>query len=1035
MAGPERPYPTEEFLRACRAEIASARRHDGSAGPADVVLLHSGRQTGGGEFREYVFRCRNWRDTLDGRALLIRSEGSRREWSPAEATRGPDGAVRVRTVADLGTDRVKAELREDDAGNWVALLKRLEAVGTPESPLETAMAGLLLDQGDAVVGQVPDPHRWVAGWHGLQLNDRQRRAVAQALGSRILFLWGPPGTGKTDVVSYIVEGCYRQGHRVLFLAPTNVAVDQALERICELLQREDGFDSGLVQRAGRIVVPGLGLRFGEQVDEERITARVNAAIDARLALAKPELDGVRAALALHDESRRLAASLDGARARQREAAAERDAAAHRLLAADAAAAGLRLRLAQAPSAQGRFADRKQAKLDELRADLAGEIEATAAAALAQQGAATRLARAEGEIPALEAQQQRAVTALAGSPPRAALEARAKELHQLIQDLDAERRRLQDAVRARCRVLGTTVARAVQSRRLLDEIDVVVIDEAGMVDLPSAWVAAGLAGKRVVVAGDFRQLPAVTKAASDDADKDQQPHSRQWAARDAFHAAGLVGTDGAARARDPRLVGLDTQYRMHPAICGLVNAVAYPDAPLRTGRPDGSRLPDSPLLPGPLVLLDTSGQRVPGSGSGAHRTNAVHEAVIHELVRGLQYDGVLPARVPAGEDGPGPGARLAVIAPYKDQVRRLSEGLRHRFGEEYEGLVDTVHRFQGSQRPLVVIDMVAGAGPKPGFFYEGTGLTSTTTRLLNVAASRAQDHLVVVADVAHLREHLAPHSEALVMLDHLERHAVRLPVAELVPVRQAAELAGLAEDELARPAFFPADEVGRAVAWDIGRAVTGIDVYCAFLNANAVDHWIGPLGERAAAGVAVTVHTRDHSGDVRASWLVERLRGSGITVLQRERMHEKVLIVDDSVLWHGSLNLLAKVGPTDLMMRLTDPESCRRVRRIMTQARPGDEKRWERPGGADPRVRAAVPSRVPAPPTTPGPPGAGGATTAAGVPAGTVPGDVVGGRLYLKVPYEEKDEARRLVRARWDGALKLWWVDAATDRATVRRWLP
>ncbi|MFD0264738.1 DUF5710 domain-containing protein [Kitasatospora indigofera] len=50
--------------------------------------------------------------------------------------------------------------------------------------------------------------------------------------------------------------------------------------------------------------------------------------------------------------------------------------------------------------------------------------------------------------------------------------------------------------------------------------------------------------------------------------------------------------------------------------------------------------------------------------------------------------------------------------------------------------------------------------------------------------------------------------------------------------------------------------------------------------------------------------------------------------------------------------------------------------------------------------------------------------------------MVDGRLYLKVPYQEKDEARRLVRARWDGKLKLWWVDAAgTDRAAVRRWLP
>ncbi|MFD7232460.1 AAA family ATPase [Streptomyces sp. NPDC059881] len=91
--------------------------------------------------------------------------------------------------------------------------------------------------------------RWVADWASLKLNPRQRQAVEQALAGKVLFLWGPPGTGKSEVVGHIVEGCYRQGHSV-FLAPAKVAMDQALERICELLSGESGFDSGRVQRAG-----------------------------------------------------------------------------------------------------------------------------------------------------------------------------------------------------------------------------------------------------------------------------------------------------------------------------------------------------------------------------------------------------------------------------------------------------------------------------------------------------------------------------------------------------------------------------------------------------------------------------------------------------------------------------------------------------------------------------------------------------------------------------------------------------------------
>ncbi|WP_226872053.1 phospholipase D-like domain-containing protein [Microbispora sitophila] len=140
-----------------------------------------------------------------------------------------------------------------------------------------------------------------------------------------------------------------------------------------------------------------------------------------------------------------------------------------------------------------------------------------------------------------------------------------------------------------------------------------------------------------------------------------------------------------------------------------------------------------------------------------------------------------------------------------------------------------------------------------------------------------------------------------MLDHLERHAHRLSVDDLVPFRCAADLAGLPEEELARPAFFPADEVPRAIAWDVARARHSIEIYCAFLDPDPVHSWLRHLAPRVQAGVRVTVHTRDQSEDVRRKALIEELRAAGCQVATRERMHEKVLILDDTVLWHRSLN--------------------------------------------------------------------------------------------------------------------------------------
>ncbi|GAA1254368.1 AAA domain-containing protein [Streptomyces javensis] len=1023
MPQTKQPYPVAELLAAVRSEIQAERRSDGQDG--QKVSLSGGRlvSSSAGRF-EYVFVCKKWNQSLDGAPVLVRASRSRGLWTMAEASRMPDGKVRLIATENLGKPISNVQIRQDDTAGLVLVAERLESVGQEDSPVRVESAGWIVGTGSPAVVREADPGRWVSNWQGLRLNPRQRLAIEQALASQILFLWGPPGTGKTDVVGHIVEGCFRQGHNILFLAPTKVAVDQALERMCDLLKTEDRFAEGLVQRAGDIEVPSLRDRYGEFVDPVQITARISAQLDESLTKATETLRHIRVAIALHDDLASLEQALSSARTSRSAAATAKEAAEKDGLRAEADVARLRLRISELGTPSGLFAKRKEAQLAALGAELA-QAEAASHGARKQASDAEREAgQAAADIGELTGRLAAVRAQLAGVAARQVLAQQAEVLQKQIDELDQQRRKIHDTVRSRCRVMGATVAKAVQSRKLLDRVDVVVMDEAGMIDLPSAWLAAGLAGKRVVVAGDFRQLPAVTKGEGDQkATEQERAHSRQWAARDAFHAAGLVSESGSVR-QDPRLVALDTQYRMREPICDVVNVVAYPDAPLSTGRDGQSRIPFNPLVDAPVILIDTSKHRIPGPD---HKANTVNEAVVHELVRGLQYEGVLPGRKwEQAETGERTTDRLGVIAPYKAQVQALKGSLKYRFGEEYEGLVDTIHRFQGSQRPIIVFDTAVGAGKNPGFFYHGTGLSSQTCRLLNVALSRAQDHLIVVADIDHLRKHLAPHSEARVMLDHLERHAQLISADQLVPTRDAAQLSSLSEEELARPAFFPADEVYAAVEWDIARAVTSIELYCPFLDPRPVRKWSALLGQRVAEGVKVIVYTRaaeeqrDDAAAQRHQQRIDELRSVGCEMDFRERMHEKVLIIDGSVLWHGSLNLLANTGPTDLMMRFTDPASCERVSRVIERARK-ERAAW------NPRQAVSGGSRHER--------GAAAPSTLSGDDA-VSPGDVVDGRLYLQVPYAEKEEAKEELCARWDGKRRLWYADAArVSRARASRWLP
>lgn len=59
-----------------------------------------------------------------------------------------------------------------------------------------------------------------------------------------------------------------------------------------------------------------------------------------------------------------------------------------------------------------------------------------------------------------------------------------------------------------------------------------------------------------------------------------------------------------------------------------------------------------------------------------------------------------------------------------------------------------------------------------------------------------------------------------------------------------------------------------------------------------------------------------------------MRRDGITVRIRKGMHEKVILIDDVVVWQGSLNLLSHKSTTEQMQRIASPKVPNRVSELL-----------------------------------------------------------------------------------------------------------
>ncbi|MFE3887787.1 AAA domain-containing protein [Streptomyces lydicus] len=594
-------------------------------------------------------------------------------------------------------------------------------------------------------------------------NESQELVVSSAMTQALTVATGPPGTGKSEVVTAAVATCVAAGQSVLVASTNNEAVNvvaercdaiapgllmrtgnkEALEREAEKLERLLG-EPAQAPRRGSATVGGAlrntrARAAGQQAEAERRVGEEGRLLEllrdreeraAALELPLTLLEGAWAAGA-HGDSVTALGRWEG-RARKAAGARwwllggwRRARALAALVAAAAPPEGDGAPwpgwVAGRPVPPGLLAELADAVAVERRLrELVPRHTAWDEKGLKQSRLETAAALSE-----LSAELSGAVSAEVLARARGLMSQRLQALRSRSGFQKSQRNLM-------AHLKGWAIStHSVRQLELAPKLfDLVVIDEASQCSVPSVLPLLFRA-RRALIIGDPMQLAHIAGIA--------QQGERQARVRAGLSAAQLEhhrltyhlysAYHAAAQHGDTALL-LDEHYRCHPEIADVVNGHCYAGQ-LQVLTDVRRQVPalDPAGSAGPAPVLgwvEVPGGESARGGGGRSWRNAAEAGAVRRVVDALL------ARLPQD-------ATVGVVTPFRAQKEALARVWR----DDDRVRVGTVHAFQGGQRDVMVLSPVATLNTPP----RTTHWVASQVNLWNVAVTRAKSQLITVGSHA------------------------------------------------------------------------------------------------------------------------------------------------------------------------------------------------------------------------------------------------------------------------------------------------
>ncbi len=254
-------------------------------------------------------------------------------------------------------------------------------------------------------------------------------------------------------------------------------------------------------------------------------------------------------------------------------------------------------------------------------------------------------------------------------------------------------------------------------------DLLVIDEASQCDIASALPLIYRA-KKVAIIGDPLQLKHITSVADYEEEYLAERLNLQSFQLKYYEKSLYDYGFGLAVKSNLGTSFLDEHYRSHSQIIGFSNTHFYER---RLGQTMTIRTRDEDFMfgnPG-INWINVRGEM--------HQERNINQL---EINRCIHIANSLKVQFP--------NASIGIVTPFRDQYRAIFNLLQQQLRGNVK--VDTVHKYQGDEKDIIIFSLVVAEGVRPG----KSAFINRNDYLINVAITRARSALYIVGDHNYCR---------------------------------------------------------------------------------------------------------------------------------------------------------------------------------------------------------------------------------------------------------------------------------------------